>query len=300
MNKKVILIGVFTILTSMLITACNTNNNQDPSDPSNAMMEIELPDPLTAEESEKYKSDLPVEEKITLAKELAKQMPKDGLDQMEALFPDLNKTKKIANEDPKNMMKMGQESWYYTEEGNLTIVICDSVRSPIYVFEGDEVTEENINEAMNSMTGNSSSTTEEDNSSETEEVETDESESDELSSGTTITAVASYKTEEPVYEDFSQEKYEELKGSKPVVLFFHAEWCPTCKQIEGDVTTELSNFPKGTKILQADFDTENELKAEYDIVVQSTLVVLDADGNVVEKLAAPSNSEIISTINDSL
>ncbi|MBT4916808.1 hypothetical protein HON58_00025 [Candidatus Peregrinibacteria bacterium] len=58
----------------------------------------------------------------------------------------------------------------------------------------------------------------------------------------------------------------------------------------------MDTFPKGTKILKVNYDTETELKATYGITTQSIVVIVDAEGNAAETLAAPSNADIIAAL----
>lgn len=62
------------------------------------------------------------------------------------------------------------------------------------------------------------------------------------------------------------------------ILFFHAEWCSTCKFFEGDIKS--AGIPEGITIIEANYDDETELKARYDVSVQSTFVLLDSEGNL--------------------
>lgn len=110
--------------------------------------------------------------------------------------------------------------------------------------------------------------------------------------------------EEPQYISFTQEKYQELLGEKPFVIFFHAGWCPSCVQtdkvIKQDLASATPKLPKETIILKADYDTETELKKTYGIVMQSTHVVIDKEGKMIEKLAEPSIDELVKKITASL
>ncbi len=114
-----------------------------------------------------------------------------------------------------------------------------------------------------------------DETSETTEVS--ESDVPEASSGS-ISAVPSG---DPLYQPYNETLRTGLHGKKPYVIFFHATWCPTCRQMEKDIISDLENFPAGTNILKADYDTVDALKKEYDVKIQSTVVVLDEDGEVV-------------------
>lgn len=89
-------------------------------------------------------------------------------------------------------------------------------------------------------------------------------------------------------------------GEEPVTLFFHADWCGTCVGLEKDINNNIDELPENAKILKVDFDTETELKKEYGILMQSTFVLLDKDGNIVEKLAAPTFDKLKDAIAASL
>ncbi|MBI4231787.1 thioredoxin family protein [Candidatus Peregrinibacteria bacterium] len=102
--------------------------------------------------------------------------------------------------------------------------------------------------------------------------------------------------EDAQYVAFSDSLYKDLLGKEPFAIFFHASWCPTCQGLEKDINAELSSFPKGVKILKANFDTETELKYKYNIGAQSTFVIVDKDGEYVKTLVAPSNKELTSTL----
>jgi thiol-disulfide isomerase/thioredoxin len=104
------------------------------------------------------------------------------------------------------------------------------------------------------------------------------------------------KQETVQYIPYTQEMYDTLLTSEPFALFFHAEWCPTCRGMEEAILDEMDTFPKGTKILKVNYDTETELKATYGITTQSIVVIVDAEGNAAETLAAPSNADIIAAL----
>lgn len=89
-------------------------------------------------------------------------------------------------------------------------------------------------------------------------------------------------------------------GKKPLALFFHATWCPTCAVLEKNIKANLDRFPSKAIIVKADFDTETALKARYRILVQSTVVILDKEGEAVDVLSNPSVDELISSLNSVL
>jgi thiol-disulfide isomerase/thioredoxin len=64
------------------------------------------------------------------------------------------------------------------------------------------------------------------------------------------------------------------KADMPVALHFRADWCPTCRA-QDKVLESLKTEPGlGLTVLAVNYDTEKELKKQYKINTQSTLVVL--------------------------
>jgi len=91
------------------------------------------------------------------------------------------------------------------------------------------------------------------------------------------------------FEAYSPEKLA-LAEDGTVVLFFHADWCPSCRGLENDLNAKLSQIPANTHILKLDYDTETELKKQYGVIRQHTLVVVDADGTELKKLTGLTNT----------
>jgi len=97
---------------------------------------------------------------------------------------------------------------------------------------------------------------------------------------------------EPKYESFSVERYNELLGEAPIILNFYAAWCPTCRRIKSDISKNLASYPKGTIILEVNYDTQTDLKSQYGVTNQTTFVFLDGKGEVQEQYVAISESQI--------
>ena len=91
------------------------------------------------------------------------------------------------------------------------------------------------------------------------------------------------------FSDYSQSKLA-LANEGTVVLFFHADWCPSCRTLERDINANVSALPENTHILKLDYDTELELRKQYGVVRQHTLIQVDASGNSIKTLAGPTNS----------
>jgi thiol-disulfide isomerase/thioredoxin len=86
--------------------------------------------------------------------------------------------------------------------------------------------------------------------------------------GTYIT-LAEYAGNEAMYGD--------------VVLFFHADWCPTCQGTEKDLTENAAAIPAGLTIVKVDYDTETDLRQKYGVTTQHTFVHVDETGTELAK-----------------
>lgn len=70
------------------------------------------------------------------------------------------------------------------------------------------------------------------------------------------------------------------------ILFFHASWCPQCRQLDKEITA--STLPDGVTILKVDYDTSHELRVKYGVTLQTTIVEIDKEGNKITSFVAYS------------
>ncbi|USN54986.1 MAG: thioredoxin family protein [Candidatus Peribacteria bacterium] len=68
-----------------------------------------------------------------------------------------------------------------------------------------------------------------------------------------------------------------LAEGKQVVLYFHADWCPTCQVLEKNIEKNNGDMPVQQVILKVEYDTEKELKKTYGVTAQHTLVYLTSN-----------------------
>lgn len=85
------------------------------------------------------------------------------------------------------------------------------------------------------------------------------------------------------YREYSPEAVSSASDGDKVVLFFHAQWCVTCKQLSDDISANIDKIPQDVRILVVDFDSETALKQRYGVTQQHTLVQLTPDGDLVGK-----------------
>jgi len=95
------------------------------------------------------------------------------------------------------------------------------------------------------------------------------------------------------YIEYSKSSLTDSKN----VIFFAANWCPTCRGLDKAINSSLSTIPSNLTILKADYDTETVLKQKYGVTYQHTLVQVDIDGNLIKKWSGSTDiSEIIKEI----
>ena len=99
------------------------------------------------------------------------------------------------------------------------------------------------------------------------------------------------------YKEYSEENLKNTKQEN-IVLFFHATWCPSCKAFEEKVLSE--NIPEDILILKVDFDKANDLRKKYNILTQTSFILIDSDWNLINRWIWSRNiSDIIKKINES-
>ncbi|MBI2356814.1 thioredoxin family protein [Candidatus Dojkabacteria bacterium] len=74
-----------------------------------------------------------------------------------------------------------------------------------------------------------------------------------------------------------------LKANVTNVLFFYADWCPSCRGFDSDLVLNINRIPKDLNILRVDYDTETKLKKKYSVTLQHTLILVDEKGELLEK-----------------
>ncbi|MDH5597438.1 MAG: thioredoxin family protein [Candidatus Peregrinibacteria bacterium] len=89
------------------------------------------------------------------------------------------------------------------------------------------------------------------------------------------------------YEIYDQARFNELHGQEPFAVFFHADWCPTCRALETRIKKDPSVLG-GRVMLRANYDREVALKKQYEAMVQTTVIFFYEDGSVAHKRVNPS------------
>lgn len=99
------------------------------------------------------------------------------------------------------------------------------------------------------------------------------------------------------YEPYAPEKVSFASEAYDVVLFFRASWCPTCRAVDADIKSHLSQIPSSLAILDVDYDNSSPLKQQYGVTYQHTFVQVDAGGNLIKKWSgSPTLAAIVAEV----
>jgi thioredoxin 1 len=98
---------------------------------------------------------------------------------------------------------------------------------------------------------------------------------------------------------FSEKAFDAAAASgSPVLIEFHAEWCPTCRAQEKVINSFKFNPEyKGLVILRVDYDTEKSLLKRFKVRRQSTLVMFKKGAELARAVGQTSPEGIKSLLN---
>lgn len=103
------------------------------------------------------------------------------------------------------------------------------------------------------------------------------------------------------YVEYSKKVLDEASNNRRV-LFFFANWCPTCKPTDADLKTNTSKIPQDVTVIRVNYndtDTDQEekdLAKKYGITYQHTFVQIDGQGNEVTKWNGGKTDELLANI----
>ncbi|WP_430390792.1 thioredoxin family protein [Dyella sp. 20L07] len=101
---------------------------------------------------------------------------------------------------------------------------------------------------------------------------------------------------------FNQAQYQQaVAAGKPVVVYLHADWCPTCRA-QKPIVDRLSTDQhlKNVTIFVADFDTETALEKSLKVTQQSTFVVFKNGHEVTRSTGQTAEGAIRATLEQAL
>jgi len=94
-----------------------------------------------------------------------------------------------------------------------------------------------------------------------------------------------------MFTEYSEAKLADSDGD--VVLFFGANWCPTCVSLEKDINANSDKIPADLTIMRLEYNTNDELEEKYGVTYQHTLVIVDNEGNMIDKWVGGNDLESI-------
>ena len=86
------------------------------------------------------------------------------------------------------------------------------------------------------------------------------------------------------------------------VLFFYANWCPTCKPADQNFKANLDKIPEDVTVIRVNYNdtdtdqAEKDLAKKYGITYQHTFVQIDENGNEITKWNGGKIEELLKNI----
>jgi thiol-disulfide isomerase/thioredoxin len=94
------------------------------------------------------------------------------------------------------------------------------------------------------------------------------------------------------YVDYTDGAIESTAGTK--VLFFHASWCPKCRQLDEQLRAE--GAPDGLTVFKVDYDSRTDLRQKYGVTLQTTVVFVDDRGELISSTVLYDDPSIDSLV----
>lgn len=103
------------------------------------------------------------------------------------------------------------------------------------------------------------------------------------------------------YQVFSPETLDALPDQRRV-LFFFANWCPTCIPADKEFQNRQAELPNDVVIIRVNYndtetdDQEKELAKKYGVTYQHSFVQIDQNGNAVSKWNGGKFDELLKNL----
>lgn len=103
------------------------------------------------------------------------------------------------------------------------------------------------------------------------------------------------------YVEYSSKVLADSANTKRV-LFFYANWCPTCRPADANFKANIGKIPTGVTLIRVNYndsDTDAEEKAladKYEVTYQHTFIQIDKDGNPVTRWNGGQIGELLANI----
>ena len=86
------------------------------------------------------------------------------------------------------------------------------------------------------------------------------------------------------------------------VLFFYANWCPTCLPADADFTKNINKLPSDLTLIRVNYEdtdtdqAEKDLAQKYAVTYQHTFIQIDSTGQVLTKWNGGQTEELLKNI----
>lgn len=93
------------------------------------------------------------------------------------------------------------------------------------------------------------------------------------------------------YAPYTEEAFAAAKD-RTRLLFFHASWCPQCRELEASIKN--TSLPAGVAIFKVDYDSNQDLRKKYGVTLQTTVVKVDKNDNKLQSFVAYDEPSFVS------
>lgn len=87
-----------------------------------------------------------------------------------------------------------------------------------------------------------------------------------------------------------------IGNGEPSLLFFHASWCPSCKQSDKDLKALYNAGTPKLNTYRVDYDSSLDLRKRYDVVQQHSFVLIDGKGTALKTLLGTTSEELATVL----
>lgn len=99
------------------------------------------------------------------------------------------------------------------------------------------------------------------------------------------------------YLDYSEQNLKSSHKFGKTVLFFAATtWCSNCIALDKEIKQRMNEIPQNVTILRVDYDTDKTMKAKYAVTIQTTLVLLDANGKEIKRWIGTNFNDVLEQV----
>ena len=124
----------------------------------------------------------------------------------------------------------------------------------------------------------------------TEQIDQSMQQEDQMESETETSEDAQEGSSKNTYQEYDEQAVEQaLDDGKKVALFFHATRCPSCRALNKEINENIGELPEDSVTFKLDYDTQTQLRQQYGVTTQHTIVVIDENKEEIAKDASSAD-----------